>query len=155
MHELIIIIAKYFIALSVLALIFTFFHIKKDKRLDFVLLLLMSAVITIIIVKLATTVHQDPRPFVRDGVKPFFISSQDNGFPSDHTAFSALTAFVVYVYSRKLGLVLIALSLLIGFSRVVSGVHHAQDIIGGFIIAGLSVGLSVLVLNRIHSAQKN
>jgi len=93
-------------------------------------------------VKIATTLHQDPRPFVRDHVHPYFASSTDNGFPSDHTAFSALIACIVLRYNRWLGVALAGLAVLIGTARVISGVHHGQDIVGGLVIAGLGVGMA-------------
>ncbi|MGC1177386.1 MAG: phosphatase PAP2 family protein, partial [Candidatus Saccharimonadales bacterium] len=114
----------------------------------------VSAVLTLLLVKLATSLHQDPRPFIRDGVKPYFASSTDNGFPSDHTAFSALIGFVVLGYSRKLGIALVLVSLLIGCTRVISGVHHAQDVIGGFVLAGIAVGLSRLILKSARSFER-
>lgn len=153
MHEVVTIIAKYFIVFSAAGLGLAFFRIEKKRRLDFLLLLVLSAVLTVLLVKLATSVHQDPRPFIRDGVHPYFTSSTDNGFPSDHTAFSALIAFVVLRFSKKLGIVLLVLSSLIGSSRVIAGVHHTQDILGGFIIAGMAVGAGFLILQGIHKLQ--
>ena len=153
MHELIILVAKYAVVIPVIAVAFEFIRLGRNRKLEFVVLLLASAVFTALLVKLATTLHQDPRPFVRDGVHPYFASSTDNGFPSDHTAFSAAIAFVVLYYSRPLGIGLAVLSLLIGAARVIAGVHHGQDIIGGFVIAAISVSAGVLLLRtaaRLH-----
>lgn len=141
MHTIITIIAKYFIAIPLFIGIYVFWQLPKKQKIELVLFLLVSATITTVLVKLATSLHQDPRPFVRDGVVPYFTSSTDNGFPSDHTAFSAVIAFVVLHYSRKLGLCLAVLALVIGSARVIAGVHHGQDIVGGFLLAAAGVTL--------------
>lgn len=149
MHELIILLAQYVVIVPVLVGVIVWFRIEKNRRLEMALLMIASAIIATLLIKLAATLHQDPRPFVRDGVHPYFSHPADNGFPSDHTTFSAVIAFVVLRYSRKLGIGLAVLSLLIGASRVVAGVHHGQDIIGGFLIAAVGVGLSLLALKFI------
>ena len=144
MHGLVVVVAKYLVIVPVAALAYIFLRLDKKRRLEFFVFLTASVVLTALLVKLATTLHQDPRPFVSDGVKPYFVGSTDNGFPSDHTTFSAVIAFVVLRYSRWLGIGLAVLSLLIGTCRVIAGVHHAQDVIGGFAIAALGAGLGLL-----------
>lgn len=149
MHSAVTVIAKYFIIIPVLVLVVEFIRLDAKKRLNLLIFVAVSAVVTVLLVKLATTLHSDPRPFVRDGVTPYFSSSTDNGFPSDHTTFSAVIAFCVLKYSRKLGISLAILSLVIGSARVVGGVHHTQDIIGGFIIAALGVAVCSVALSAI------
>lgn len=139
MHETVTIIAKYFIALSILGVLLVFAKLVPARRWNFIIHAVLSAVITAILVKIATSIHQDPRPFIRDGVVPYFKSSTDNGFPSDHTVFSAFCGFLVVFYSRKIGIGLLLLSILIGAARVIGGVHHTQDIVAGFLLAGIAV----------------
>lgn len=155
MHELVILIAKYAIVLPVLVGVIVWFRIEKNRRLEMAILMVVSVIVTAACMKLASTLHQDPRPFVRDGVHPYFAHGVDNGFPSDHTAYSAVIAFVVLRYSRLAGVSLAALSLLIGASRVIAGVHHGQDIIGGFLIAAIGVGLSMLLLKFLPRPRHN
>lgn len=139
MHEIIILIAKYFVVIPVFAWMYILFRMAKQQRLEFIVFTAVSAILTLVLVKLGTTLHQDPRPFIRDHVHPYFSSSTDNGFPSDHEAFSATLAFVVLRFRRSWGVLLLIVALLIGLTRVISGVHHAQDIIGGLLFAGLGV----------------
>lgn len=146
MHGAITITAKYAIVLPPFALLYQWLKLTGKRRLEMITLGILSGLLTIGFVKLATTLHQDPRPFVRDGIHPYFASSTDNGFPSDHTAVSALAGFIALRYSRKIGIGLLVLSLLIGTARVISGVHHAQDIIAGFVIAGASVGIALVLI---------
>jgi len=139
MHTLIIYIAKYLIIVPALAWVAVLWWLPKKQRLSFVVHTAIAGVFALVLIKLGTTLYHDPRPFVRDGVHPYFASSNDNGFPSDHTAASSLVAFLVLRFRRNIGLLLIAVALLIGTARVISGVHHGIDIAGGLVFAALAV----------------
>lgn len=141
MHTLITFIAQYLIVVPVLAWLYVLLRLPKTLRLRFVLFSAAGLVLTFLLAKLASTIHHDPRPFVRDHVTPYFTSSTDDGFPSDHTTYSALIAFVIWRFNRKLGLVLALIAVAIGAARVIAGVHHGQDVIAGLIIAAIAVGL--------------
>ena len=83
---------------------------------------------------------------VDHSIKPLFPHIADNGFPSDHTLLTMTIAAIIFVYNRKLGILLAIFSLIIGFSRVAAGVHHALDIIGAAVIAVTTTYISYLVL---------
>ncbi len=158
MHEVVIIFAKYAVVAPVLALAYMFFRLSQRRKLEMAALLAASVMLALLLAKVAAALHQDPRPFVRDGVTPYFAHGRDNGFPSDHTTYSALVAFVLLRYSKWLGATLLALSLMIGTARVIAGVHHGQDIIGGFVIAavGASLGFAVLLGGKaLYAKQKS
>jgi undecaprenyl-diphosphatase len=156
MHELTIIIAQYFVAIPVIMYAYLFFRLKDSKmRKTFIWQSLAAVIITTVLVKIAASLHQDARPFVRDGVHPYFGHSTDNGFPSDHTTYSALLAFLVLHYSRKLGIGLMIISLLIGSARVAAGVHHGQDIIAGFLIGAVGAVLGVYAFKLLNRKQSH
>jgi undecaprenyl-diphosphatase len=99
----------------------------------------------VVLVKVAGALHDDPRPFVSDpAVHPWFAHPADNGFPSDHTAVAALTSLVVLRRRRTTGLVLLAVTVLIGASRVLAHVHHVQDIVAGVVIGLVGAVAGVL-----------
>ena len=83
---------------------------------------------------------------VDHSIKPLFSHIADNGFPSDHTLLTMTIAAIIFVHNRKLGILLAIFSLIIGFSRVAAGVHHALDIIGAAVIAVTTTYISYLVL---------
>jgi len=151
MHELITIIAEYFIVFPVLGFAYVFLRAEASMRKQLAISLVVSVVVTTILIKLAANIHQDPRPFVRDGVTPYFPHGNDNGFPSDHTTYSAIIAWVVFSQNRKLGVILLALALVIGSARVIAGVHHGIDIIAGFVIAAVGFWTSTYALRFVQA----
>ncbi len=48
-------------------------------------------------------------------------------------------ASLVFIYNRKLGSLLAVISFIVGFSRVLAGIHHPIDIIGAMGIAIVAV----------------
>ena len=148
MHEIVIAISQYAIIVPMLAYAWLVYSERRQLK-SLIIFTVISLIITLLIAKLAATLHADPRPFVRDGVTPYFKHGTDNGFPSDHTTYSSLIAFIIMRYNRKLGIALAVVALLIGAARVVAGVHHTQDIVAGFFIAAISVYAAKLISDRV------
>jgi membrane-associated phospholipid phosphatase len=111
--------------------------VARPEKVAMAVEMVVGLLAVAVLVKLAGAVHTDPRPFVQDpSVHPWFSHPADNGFPSDHTAVAAMTSFVVLRHRRTAGLVLLAITALLGASRVVAHVHHVQDV-----VAGAAIGL--------------
>lgn len=77
------------------------------------------------------------------------ISSMDNGFPSDHTLLASFIGFAMLTISRRRSIVLLLVALAIGLARMAAGVHHSWDILGSFIITGISYTVAKAILPRI------
>ena len=61
-----------------------------------------------------------------------------HGFPSSHAANAfAAAVTLAYFYRRYAGIVL-ALALLVGYSRIVVGVHYPGDVLGGYLLGAFS-----------------
>jgi undecaprenyl-diphosphatase len=149
MHEIVVITAKYFVAIPVLIYLYVLWRATSQERLKLLIATIACATLTFFFMKLAASLYHDPRPFVSDHVTPYFQHGTDNGFPSDHTTFSALLAWLVFSRNRALGIALLALALLIGTSRVIAGIHHGKDILGGFAIATLGYWLGTLLVQLV------
>jgi membrane-associated phospholipid phosphatase len=155
-HNLVIYFAKYLIV-APLAISAVYWLLKLDKpqKLRYVALLVLGGTLSIIFAKLATSLYLDPRPFIRDGVVPYFKSATDNGFPSDHTLLSALFAAVMWPFNRRLSMLLYVMAVAVGSARVISGVHHGIDIIGGLALASLAVLLAWLIIGKLLPGPKS
>lgn len=105
--------------------------------------LLISAGIALVIgfamVLIAGAVYYHERPFITYNIMPLVAHGNDNGFPSDHTFFSMLMAFLVAQVSWRWGLGLFGLALAVGIGRIAAYVHWPIDIVGSTIIAALAV----------------
>jgi membrane-associated phospholipid phosphatase len=71
------------------------------------------------------------RPFVALHFTPLFPHSANNSFPSSTVAFAAVVATVVLLASRRLGIVLVAGTVIIALGCVYVGVHYVEDVLVG------------------------
>lgn len=139
---------KYLIVFSLLITAYLFYKIDNAQRRKFIYQLVIGGLLAITIARLATHLYSNPRPFVSDGIKAVFDSSTNNGFPSDHTLLASFLGFSALIYSRKIGLVLLAIALFVAWGRVAGGVHHGVDVAASFLISGLAVWATKLALDR-------
>jgi undecaprenyl-diphosphatase len=149
MHEFIIIVAKYFVILSIIGVAIATVALSTSQRLKFFGVVAIGGVITLLLARLSSHFYHDPRPFVVGKFVPLIPHGNDNGFPSDHTLISAFLAYATLYFSKKIGWTLVSIAVLIGISRVAAGVHHFTDIIGSFVIAGLGCWIAILLVNRL------
>jgi membrane-associated phospholipid phosphatase len=113
-------------------------------------------VLTLAFIYIGGKLHSDPRPFVQNpSLKPMFPHPADNGFPSDHSAAAGLIAALVLWRSRAWGALFAVAALLVAAARVLSHVHHVQDVVAGlafgvisFLIAWYVVRLALAGLAR-------
>jgi undecaprenyl-diphosphatase len=149
MHFIITVIAKYFIILPILISAAWLLYAKSKGRLRYVVVLILGGIIAVLLTKLGTTFIHDPRPFIVNGVVPYFQSSTDNGFPSDHTVFATVFAAAMWPFNKYLSGVMYGITLLIGVSRVIAGVHHGWDIVGGLVIGTIAVAAAYWFLELV------
>ncbi len=130
--------AKYFIYLAAVLGLVGFFGVGKKEKVKMAVDFVLTAVLAFLFSWIGGKLYYDPRPFVVHHITPLVAHAADNGFPSDHATLSFLTALVVLHYNKTIGWIMIAVSLLIGISRVYVSVHSPIDIIGGMAIGGLA-----------------
>ncbi len=106
----------------------------KKKEMFFVAFSLSFATFASYILKVS---FHTPRPFdALPGVVSLFPES-GFAFPSMHSAFFMALAVAIFLMHKKAGYVFMIFALLIGLSRIASGVHFPIDILGGFVLGAV------------------
>ena len=132
MHSVVAFVAQAGLYVVALLAVCVWVTVPRPEKVAMVVEMLVGLVAVAVLVKLAGALHSDPRPFVQDpSVHPWFSHPADNGFPSDHTAVAAMTSFVVLRHRRTAGVLLLAITALLGAARVAAHVHHVQDVVAG------------------------
>lgn len=151
MHSVVSLVAQDGLYVAALLAVVAWLTVPRPEKVAMAVEMVVGLAAVAILVKVAGVVHTDPRPFVQDpSVHPWFSHPPDNGFPSDHTAVAAVTAFVVVRRRREIGLVLLAITVLIGAARVLAHVHHVQDIVAGGAIGLLAAVLGALAWRAVR-----
>ena len=85
--------------------------------------------------------YQRPRPFEELQNVTLLLdgSNLHSSFPSGHASFLFAVAFSVFLHQRSTGIALILLALAVSAGRIYLGVHYPSDILGGIILAAISV----------------
>lgn len=160
MNQLIIIIASYLFITLPLLWIVSLVLLKDNKKLlaQGFLAAVLASPTAIALVWVASRIMYSSRPFVVNNFTPLIPHAANNGFPSDHTTFCMFFASLAFYNNKKLGVVGFLLTLLVGVSRVVAGVHSISDVIGGivigFVAATIGYYVSKLVITK-HAKRNN
>lgn len=116
---------------------------------------LTIALSSLVLMLLLKSLFQRKRP-----LSPLLDAARGLSFPSGH-AIMAVTFYglLIYILTHEIDIewvripviiLLVALVLLIGYSRVYLRVHYASDVLAGFIIGFLWLAISLLVLNGVE-----
>jgi len=152
-HTLIIVVAKYFIALPVLLAGFQCIRLAKAQRLSFVVEIVAGGLLSLVLAFAASKFIHDPRPFVQGHFVPLIRHGTDNGFPSDHTLLAAYLGWTILIFSRPLGIGALLIALMIGSARMAAGIHHSWDIVGSFVISGMATAATYIAVQYMKSKQ--
>lgn len=77
-----------------------------------------------------------PRPYEEWTIKPLFDrDSPGQSMPSRHVFSATIISMACFHASLSIGNILLVLSALLGFVRVLGGVHYPKDVVVGYICA--------------------
>lgn len=128
-----------------LAFIFLIFHTDGvfDYRAPFlqfknkakeVIFVFSSALTAWILATIIKSFILSPRPFVFfQNIRPLFLHGGMDSFPSGHAMFFGALALSLFFVHKRIGYMYFIVALIVGFSRVISGVHFPVDILVGYI----------------------
>lgn len=83
-------------------------------------------------------IFQIERPFIELSLTPLFYET-GYSFPSEHMALLSALSLVFYKINRKIGILMLVFTLLVGVSRMVIGVHYTLDVTAGLVLGVLTV----------------
>ena len=131
-------------------LIFVFSLTNFKERFRLLSFVLLSLIVSRgILTELIRFFYHRPRPFMVLEITPLITEADKGAFPSGHAAFYFALALSLLFFNRKLGWYFIGASILMGISRVFVGVHWPLDIVGGIVVALISVYSVNLLLSKI------
>jgi undecaprenyl-diphosphatase len=129
--------AKYLILLFPLVLIYQCLRYRDRRAL--VIVIFIALLLACGLSYLIGHIYPTMRPFADGVVTNYIKHSADYSFPSDHMTFACTVAFG-FILGRvyKLGIFLLLLAFVIGWSRIYLGIHYPLDIAGGLVLGFLS-----------------
>ena len=131
-----------------------FFFDRKNLVRHFVIILFSAVFLELIIHGIKYMVAR-PRPFdVLEDVRVLFNLPHSYSFPSGHTAMAFFTAVLLQgIYGRRFFL-LVAIAVLVAFSRVYIGVHFPSDVFAGSLLGMAGAMTALWMLKRTNLLQK-
>jgi len=143
MINLIFIFGAKYLYLGIIIIAFIWFLSQNNSRKREILLLGCICLPLIFIASgIAGRLYYKPQPFVVGNFEPLIPHQADNGFPSHHTLLVSAVSAIVFLFNRRLSLVLWFLTLFVGFSRIYAGVHHIIDVIASIFISIIAITLT-------------
>lgn len=121
---------------------FLIFSKDKKRELKMIFFSAFSGFLSrIVITEIIRFFYYVPRPFVNNEVTQLISHEASGSFPSGHAAFFFALAMAVFFFYKKWSILFFLGAILIGFARIIAGVHWPIDILGGAIIGILSAWL--------------
>ena len=91
------------------------------------------------------------RPFqIKEGIELLISAPHDYSFPSGHTLASVISATILLIREKRIGIYALVLAILIAFSRLYLYVHFPTDILGGAVIGAIIGFFSVKIGEKIR-----
>lgn len=123
---------------AVYPLFLTYLYLENSKA---VLPYILIPGISFVLLSLVRKALNKPRPYEAWDISPLLDKdSSGESLPSRHVFSATIISMCVLTVNVWLGLVLLLVSAILAFCRVVGGVHYPKDVVAGYGI-GLILGL--------------
>lgn len=143
---LIIFLAKYLYLFIILGgVIFITKERDQNKQREILLVVVSTLVLATVMALVLGHFYQNPRPVMASRYASFVPKAMGSSFPSTYALVGFSMASVVFLFSRKKGLFLGVMALLVGIGGVILGTHRVLDIFGGLAISIVAVSLVYII----------
>ena len=119
------------------------FAVRESAALDFMREIARSILVPGITFWVCTVLRAKlnfPRPYEQPGFEPLRRKeTKGHSFPSRHALSAAVLAMVWMYFYPKAGWAMVGITVLICIGRVLTGVHHIRDVVGGAVL-GFALG---------------
>ena len=141
--------AKYLIIVIGLLALGYWLTLPRKQKTEVLVMGIITGIVALILAKAGGALFTDPRPFVSDHITPLFPYTADNGFPSDHTLLGMTVTMALLSVSRRWALNVFVLTIVVGASRVLAGVHHPIDIVGSILFGALGGVVAIYASSKV------
>ncbi len=124
------------------SLIYWYIHASRDKgSVRLFLFVFLSVILSrLVFTEIIRYIWYRPRPLaVLHDLQLILPKEMTASFPSGHVSMYFALAFAMFYLDKKIGAWYLSFATLIALSRVILGFHYMTDIIGGFLVAWVSV----------------
>jgi len=146
--------AKYLYLAVIIAAFIWFLNQSQSRQKEALIIFCICLPLIFIAAQVAGRIYYNPQPFVQGNFTPLIPHKPDNGFPSHHVLLVSAISAIIFIFSKRLGLILWALALLVGISRVYAGVHHVIDITASMLISAILVILVYFFYAKLRKRDK-
>ena len=94
-----------------------------------------SPLLAFIMVEIIRHFYSRKRPFEVIEFEPLIEHETGKSFPSKHATSALVIALALSLLFPSFGVVMIINALLVGLTRILSGIHYPSDVVGGYLLA--------------------
>ena len=143
-------IGKASVATPITLLFAAWFYLRRQR--GYAVFVVLAALLPTVVMSVAKRFFGRARP----ELWPRIVEESSASFPSGHSTFAAaLATMIVLIYWQRprrktIAAAAAAFALMMGFSRIVLGVHYPTDVLVGWITGmSISVGLYLVLFRRL------
>lgn len=95
----------------------------------------VSPLLAFVLVEIIRHFYSRPRPFETLNFTPLIEHETGKSFPSKHATSAMVIALALIPLFPIFGILMIFNALIVGLTRILSGIHYPSDVLGGFLLA--------------------